>query len=387
MTRKKIVWLCSWYPTRVDPFNGDFIQRHARAAALYNDIYVIYVAEDRSGSITTVEKEIKKYPGLTEHIVLYPATKGVVSRLFGRYKWLFLLRQAIRRFVVENKKPNLVHVQVPMAAGLAALWFKSRYKVPYYVTEHYGIYNEIIGKDSFANRTTLYKKLTARIFSKAERFISVSKYLGDGVNLMVTKKDFTVVPNAVDTELFFYKEKPQTVFRFIHVSNMIPLKNAGGIIRAFHALLRKGYQAELIMVGGEHTEAINIASALRFPPGIVRFTGEVSYREVAAEMQSADCLVLFSTIENSPCVIGEALCCGLPVIASRVGGIPELVTTGNAILVTSKAEDELTAAMERMLTDHSFDKKKIAEDAAGKFSYPAVGKLLEEEYSKQVISL
>ncbi|HQV61525.1 MAG TPA: hypothetical protein PLG08_12150, partial [Chitinophagaceae bacterium] len=59
MSRKKILWLCSWYPAKTDPYNGDFIQRHARAAALYNDIYIIHVAGDETGN--TKKPEEGKY--------------------------------------------------------------------------------------------------------------------------------------------------------------------------------------------------------------------------------------------------------------------------------------------------------------------------------------
>ena len=45
MQRKKILWLVSWYPNRNDKFDGDFIQRHARAAAIYHDVHVIFVTD------------------------------------------------------------------------------------------------------------------------------------------------------------------------------------------------------------------------------------------------------------------------------------------------------------------------------------------------------
>jgi glycosyltransferase involved in cell wall biosynthesis len=381
MVRKKILWLCSWYPSAVNPFNGDFIQRHAQAAALYNDIYVIYIVKDYSGKLQTIKKKIVKDGGLTEHIVIYSVKKNGWSRLFSRYKWLFLFRQAIRRYMVENKKPDIVHVQVPVSAGLLAVWLLSKYKLPFFVTEHYGIYNEKIGNDSYINRSSLFKRITKRIFEKAVRFITVSDYLGKAVNQMVIKKDYHVIPNTVDTSLFFYKKKQEEAFRFIHVSNMIPLKNADGILRAFDSFLRKGYHAELVMVGGENYEAQKTAHLLGFLPGTVRFTGEVSYANVAAEMQKADCLLLFSNIENSPCVIGEALCCGLPVIASNVGGIPELVNEGNGILVNAGDECNLTDAMVT-ITQKDFDRQKIAEKAADKFSYEIIGKLHNQLYQE-----
>ena len=41
--RKNILWLASWYPNKIDGFKGDFIQRHAKAAAIYEDVQVIHV--------------------------------------------------------------------------------------------------------------------------------------------------------------------------------------------------------------------------------------------------------------------------------------------------------------------------------------------------------
>ena len=67
MQRKKILWLVSWYPNRNDRFTGDFIQRHARAAAVYHDIYVLYVVAGQVAS--EVEHEINVAGGLTEHII------------------------------------------------------------------------------------------------------------------------------------------------------------------------------------------------------------------------------------------------------------------------------------------------------------------------------
>ena len=103
-------------------------------------------------------------------------------------------------------------------------------------------------------------------------------------------------------------------------------------------------------------------------------------------MQESDCLILFSNIENSPCVIGEALCCGLPVISSNAGGIPELVNSENSILVNPGNEAELSAAMHKITSGNlQFDRKKIAENATGKFSYPVIGKQLDNVY-RQILS-
>ena len=380
MSRKKILWLCSWYPNKMEPFNGDFVQRHARAAALYNDIYVIHVAGDVSGKIIATEKEISKEPGLTGHIVYYKKSPSFFGKIISHYRWQALFRQAIRRYIIENGKPDLVHVQVPVKAGLLAIWISSRYKIPYAVTEHWGIYNDVV-TDKYENKPGWFKRYTKKIFDRAAKFISVSKYLAEGVNKLVIEKEYEVVPNAVDTDLFYYKEKQDSVFRFIHVSNMVPLKNAEGILRAFQVFSKNKQGIELIMTGDTDPSIRKYAAGLNIAGNTVFFRGEVSYSQVSKEMQNADCLILFSNIENSPCVIGEALCCGLPVIATRVGGIPELVNDSNSILVEPGNEEQLIKAMQRVM-DHypAYYKNSIAEYARSKFSYAVVGKKLDDLY-------
>ncbi|MEP6700486.1 MAG: glycosyltransferase [Bacteroidota bacterium] len=386
MSRKKILWLCSWYPGKTEPFNGDFVQRHARAAALYNDIYVIHVVGDASGKIKKTTKEINKVQGITEHIIYYKRSSSFWGKMKSHYQWLALCRQAIRRYVIENGKPDLVHVHVPVKSGIAALWFKSKYKIPYLVTEHWGIYNDV-EIHNYKSKSVGFKRYTKKIFDKATRFISVSKYLAEGVNRLVLKKEYTVIPNTVDTTKFYYKEKQASTFRFIHVSNMVPLKNAEGILGGFRLLLEQNSNAILVMVGDTEIAIRHFAKGLGIPGNNISFKGEIPYQQVAVEMQQSDCLVLFSNIENSPCVIGEALCCGLPVITTNVGGITELVNENNSLLVNVKNEKILAEAMLEMTNKSAlYNRKKIAEDAISKFSYPVIGKKLDEIYN-EVLSI
>lgn len=381
MSRKKILWLCSWYPNKGEPFNGDFIQRHARAAALYNDIHVIHLAADSTGRTTGNEFNLQTTAGLTEQIIYYKKGSSVWGRLRAHYHWIFLYRQALRNLVIRNGKPDLVHVQVPMKAGIIGIWFMKRYRVPYLVTEHWGIYNSV-AEDNYEKRGAAFRYYTRRIFKYALRFASVSRYLAEGVNKLVIEKNYEVIPNVADTRLFFFEHKSSGAFRFIHVSNMVPLKNPEGILRAFAGLHRQHNNTELVMVGEASPAVRSLATSLGLPDGAIVFRGEVSYEQVALEMQQANCLVLFSDIENSPCVIGEALCCGMPVIATQVGGIPELVDESNSILVLPGDEIGLAAAMSEIMDIYpGFNRAAIAEKAAGRFSYETAGRKLDAIYS------
>jgi glycosyltransferase involved in cell wall biosynthesis len=382
MKRKKILWLCSWYPGKTAPFNGDFIQRHARAAAIFDDIYVIHIIGEDSGIIKQKERLITESPGLTEHIVYYPKSKSFPGRLLSGFKWLFIYKQAIRRYIITYGKPDVVHVTIPVKAGIPGIWMKKRYSIPLVVTEHYGIYNDFTGDESFIKRSPFFKTITKRTIRQADKFISASKYLAEGVNRLVMPKEYEIVLNAVDSDLFFYKAKDHSIFRFIHVSNMVGLKNVEGILEAYKLFIQNGGIAELVLVGGDDALIKRKARELELPGNLIIFRGEVPYDRVASEMQQSDCLILFSNIENSPCVIGEALCCGLPVIATEVGGIPELLDAAFSLLVKPKDTEQLADAMHKMMKkSDKIKREKVAADAKNKFSYPVIGKKLSEIYA------
>lgn len=381
MSRKKILWLCSWYPSKIEPFNGDFIQRHAKAASLYNDIYVIHVIGDNSRSAQRISTEINIDGNLVEFRVYYKKSNSWWGRLLGHYQLLRQYKNAVRTYIEASGAPGLVHVHVPIKAGIIALWMKKKYNTPYLVTEHWGIYNDVEA-NNYSTKSGAFKHFTKKIIRNASDFISVSKFLGEGINKLVIEKKYEIVPNVVNTELFNYQPANASSFRFIHVSNMVPLKNAEGILRAFKLLSDKITNVDLIMVGDTDPSIRELASTMNFKEGIVKFRGEVPYQQVAKEMQQANCFVLFSNIENSPCVIGEALCCGLPVIAANVGGVPELLDDTKGMLIEARNEMALVNAMQQMIDNYSrYDRSKIALDAKEKFSYEKVGSQMDLIYT------
>jgi len=385
MVRKKILWLASWYPNRIDPFDGDFIQRHAAAAALYNDIHVIHVAADEKQTVTDdVEQQIFKKSGLTEQIIYHKKLSTLLGRVKGFLKWRRLFKTAIEKYVQETGKPDFVHVHIPIKAGLLAIWMKRKYRISFAVTEHLGIYNNV-DQRKFRSRNFIFRYYTKKVFSAATVFTSVSKFLAEGVNGLVLKKDYIIIPNVVNTTFFNYEDKHHPVFRFIHVSNMVPLKNVKGILDAARLVHDTNRAFELVLVGNRGNLEENYAKQLGIQD-ITFFVGEVPYERVAKEMKDANVLILFSNIENSPCVICEALCTGRPVIATDVGGVPELVNVTNGMLIKPYDVKNLAQAMTSIMRHyHLYDRRKIAENAKRKFDYEVVGKMFDNIYKKKSV--
>lgn len=382
--RKKILWLVSWYPNKYDLFDGDFIQRHAKAAALHHDVHVLFIKQFEDQR--KLEESIAENGGLTEQLIYLPKQKGVLGKLTNHREWLAAYKRYLKR-LLQKEAFNLVHVHVPWKVGLIALWTKKRFGIPYVVTEHWGIYNNVVD-DNIHRRNKLVRRLLKRIYAEAAAFVSVSKFLGDAVNETLVKKDFTVIPNVVDTNLFYRRDRKESRFTFLHVSNMVPLKNVEGIIAAFQIFLQESKaDTQLVLVGNKDDQYPSLASKTGLLNTHIFFKGEVPYGEVAKEMQRSHVLVLNSNIENSPCVIGEALCCGLPVIATNVGGIPELVNEKNGLLVPPQNAEALAKAMLEIFQNHSrYNAWEIALAAVQKFSIEAIGADLSIVYERVLAS-
>ncbi|HVF81616.1 MAG TPA: glycosyltransferase, partial [Flavisolibacter sp.] len=182
-TRKKILWLVSWYPNKYDRFDGDFIQRHARAASLYDDIQVIFVKQSAEQTHVEIEKHISE--GLSEQIIYLPKDTTSFGKLQNYLQWQGQFKKAIDGYCLSGL-PHLIHIHIPWKAGLIALWAKKKYKLPFMVTEHWGIYNTV-AEDNIHTKAFLQKLLLKKIFKEAEAFVSVSRFLGEGVNKTIVK--------------------------------------------------------------------------------------------------------------------------------------------------------------------------------------------------------
>jgi glycosyltransferase involved in cell wall biosynthesis len=379
--RKKILWLVNWYPNRYDAFDGDFIQRHAKAASLQNDIYVLFAGQWPGQ--TEVESCVSRYEGLTEERLYLPMQNGLVGKLQNYRQWKHHLKIRIAS-LVKTQRPDLIHVHVPWKMGLLALWAQQHFTIPYVVSEHWGIYNEIVA-DNIHKRSFLVRFLLKKIYDQANAFVSVSHSLGEAVNRTLVQKPFTIIPNVVDTSLFYFTEAPAAIFTFIHISNMTAGKNVGTILHAYKRFLENAPMAtRFIFIGQNDATYMRQAQAMNLA-GAVSFKGSLSYGAVAKELQHAHCHVLCSNSETFSCVTAEALCCGLPVIAPSVGALPELVNSSNGYLVNPHNGDELLAAMHDVVKKYqTFDRASIAAQAAAKYDYKEVGASFDQLYSSIV---
>lgn len=369
-----VLWLASWYPNRMDAFDGDFIERHAKAVSQYAKISLLLVVKDESLKSNSVEIEKSVDQNLTVYKVYYGRSGwgGPLEHLLSLWKYSRLQKQLYQKILLEAGAPQLVHVQVAMKAGILARWLKKKHRIPYVVTEHWTGYFPK-SEPNLYNSNWLFQQLNRKILNDAGMFLPVSNNLGKIVTQYFTAVPFLVVPNVVDTGIFYCRTDLPHKFRFIHPSSMGYQKNPEGILAACKILKESGYDFELLMVGNLDERLVSLSTLYGLNEMVV-FEAAVPYPAIASLMRQSSALVLFSRFENLPCVILEAMCCGLPVISSRVGGIEEVIDDKNGILVESENVDQLATAMKTLMHSiNNYDHFAISQRAIALYNYATVG--------------
>lgn len=381
---KKVLWLVSWYPNRLDNFDGDFIQRHARAVALHCKIHVIYVKKDDKLAAGENTTEHEASGNLTEQIIYYNSKKtgiGLPDKFISHQHYKKYFQKAIESYIASSGKPDLVHVHVAMKAGVAALWIKKKWSIPYIVSEHWTAY--LAKADQRIEQFPLpYRNILDRVIKESSALTVVSDHLGKSIQRYFPSVQYQVIPNVVDTDIFFMVEKQETkTARFIHISNMNYQKNTEAILEAFF-LLKKKHLAEIYLYGPvnsmlqEFIDKHDLESA-------VHMMGEVSQPVIARAIQQSDALVLYSRFETFGCVLIEANACGVPVIVSELGVFHEIIEEGiNGIFAEGEDAGALAEKLEQfILQKNTFDKNAIATTAARKYNFKKVGQQFLDIYT------
>ncbi len=380
----KVLWLASWFPNRTAPYNGDFIERHARAAAPFtSQLFVVAVIKDDAMESGQTEVVKNHRDNLTVYTVYYGKGKfGAAEKLLSLRKYFSLQNKLYKQIEGEFGRPDIVHVHVPMKAGLFAQYLKKKYSIPYVATEHWAGYTKICRPSIFDLGKT-FIKLNNLVLKGASLVLPVSDYLGRMINDDFVHIKYTVIPNVVDTRIFFPSEKKTgQVLQLIHVSTMGFQKNMDAVIAALALWKEQGGTFELNCYGRTN-EAIVALVKHHSLQRHVYFHGEVAQPALAKAMQQSDALILYSRYETFGCVLIEANACGIPVIVSDLPVFHELIGENiNGIFAEGDNPAALAAALETFYrSKDNFNKQEIAQAARQRFSYKRVGRQLMEVYS------
>jgi glycosyltransferase involved in cell wall biosynthesis len=154
---------------------------------------------------------------------------------------------------------------------------------------------------------------------------------------------------------FFALERGPVPGRVFCCSRVTPLKNLLGMVAAFSELSRRVPGAELRVAGdgdADYLAACRAEARRRGVAGAVHFLGGLTVAQVQRELSQAACFALPSFQENAPLSLAEAMAAGVPAVAARVGGVPEMVAPDETgLLVDSRDASGMACALEALLKD------------------------------------
>ena len=384
--RLRVVVLTTFFPSPRDPFRTPFLRNlvDAMAADCAQELVIPVPRRPQLG----LWRDAQPVPARETHAgwpLVHPrylAVPGLhwlsgLTYFLGVWRTLRALKQRHGRFVLH------AHCAYPdvVGAALAARVLD----LPLVATAH--------GSDiNISGKQRLLRPQIRAALRSARRVIAVSRPLAEAVAELtqLTANRIECIPCAGYSPAVFHPRDvaerarlrealdiPADARLVLFVGHLVPVKALDVLLQAWSRLLQDpsvGAHVRLVLIG-EGTERDTLEQQAR-DLGIadrVAFLGPKPQPEVADWIAAADTLTLPSHNEGSPNVIVEALASGTPVVASRVGGVPDLVDDGvNGLLVPAGDAEHLAAALAQAL-GRRWEPARVASSIAH-LTWPALGR-------------
>jgi glycosyltransferase involved in cell wall biosynthesis len=271
--------------------------------------------------------------------------------------------EVIRKFCLSNSI-DILHIHFTFAQAFSLAFSIRKWEIP----TIYHWHNPPIALNEFLTPPKNFRGLMKRFFSFViarvtdsrviDQHISMSKEITELLikNKWTTQKKITFQPNGVWPTVS-HKTTPEvnTTNTMIigTVANFRPQKDHETLLNAFSILIKSGLNCELWIVGDGPTrpQIVKLADELNIESQ-VRFLGTIS--NPAEVYKRFDIFVLSTHYEGHPLVILEAMSFGIPIVATRISSIPEVITDRvNGLLVNPNDPRDLAKALEEILTNKS----------------------------------
>jgi glycosyltransferase involved in cell wall biosynthesis len=271
----------------------------------------------------------------------------------------------------KNIDFDIIHSHFIFPAGYVGMKLKERYHVPFIITAHGGdVYKAPFKNDKwFQLSKSILEHADKIITTSIRNFNIITREIGIG------EQKVYIIGNGFDNTKFYQmnqrqiREKlslPQDKKILLSVGNLVEIKGHKYLVEAVNKVLAKRKDILCIIIG----RGIGINSLQNQIDSLglndfIKVINGVDHDEVPYWMNACDLFVLPSLDEGFPTVIPEALACGKPVIASRVGGIPEIINNEDiGELFLKKDVDGLATVIINAL-NKEWDHEKIIKYAQG----------------------
>lgn len=298
------------------------------------------------------------HPGLTFHQVETPSYP-----LFHEPQYVLSVANKVVQ-VARASQLDVIHAHYAVphatAAGLAQqVLHATGGHVPVVITTLHGTDITLVGNDPS------FSEIVAFSIEQSDGVTAVSASLRDATRIELgIRRDIAVIPNFLDCGLYRRRSDPalrQAVAGgadkiVMHVSNFRPVKRADAVVRVF-AKMGSRVNARLVLVGDgpELESAIRLADRI----GVASRVHAMGARDAIIPLLSvADVFLLPSAQESFGLAAAEAMACEVPVVASQVGGLPEVIDHGvTGFLHDPEDEDAMANSTLELLTDAALHRR------------------------------
>jgi len=227
--------------------------------------------------------------------------------------------------------------------ALACAWLKRLCR--------YRLYIQCLGSDINVHENNNFRKrLLSKSFDLADGVITVSKALQHKVHELCPKANVKTIYNGVNFEKFTISNEKFEQLSLIFIGNIIKTKGIYELLNAVKIMFESGSDFHLHIVGnGSEIENIKKLIIKDNLQQSITVHGVINHNHVVNLLQKCHALILPSYREGVPNVIMEALACGVPVVATKVGGIPEVLNETNGVLINSYHENDIVVGITQCL--------------------------------------
>ncbi|HXD86138.1 MAG TPA: glycosyltransferase [Urbifossiella sp.] len=350
----RILTVTNLYPNPFQPQRATFNREQVKALAREHDVSVISpiawtdeLAARRRGAAALPRNRMMEWDGVP---VKYPRslfTPRILRRLYGHFYYLSVRKTLLRE--IESFRPDVLYVSWAYPDGWAAVKIGRRAKLPVVLA--------VLGSDiRLLAPGSGRMKGTVHALRRADRVVAVSRDLANKVvELGAESSRVHLVYTGVDKDRFCPGDRRaarkrlglhETRTALLFVGNLYPVKGPDILLEACTALARQGIPFDLHIVGdGKLRGKLEQQARLGGIEHSVRFHGSIPHDQLPDWFRAADLLVLPSRSEGVPNVLLEAASCGIPFVASDVGGVAEVAHLGASRLVPPENPAALAEAI------------------------------------------
>jgi glycosyltransferase involved in cell wall biosynthesis len=279
---------------------------------------------------------------------------GIETTILGEKSgaWNYIKYTARARSKILATKPDLIH---SFQATGYAIWGAAKYNCPKLLTP--------LGSDILIspNRTILHKLLIYRYLKQYDHFTTASRHLKDALNSFCpfSGDRTTVIPFGVRLSDKTKKHESKIPIRIIFAKSLQPVYAPQILLEAISIATKKNFKLTLDMYGeGELRDNLQELAVKLNISDIVSFKGWINNEILYDLYPNYDIMIMPSLSESFGVAALEASSAGLPVIASNIGGVPEVVKDGvTGILVEPGDPEKLAEAILKLASDVELRKK------------------------------